>query len=532
MARTIEATICKTTLEKTHIRKGEDEVWIKDTKISGYYVREKPQGARIFVFRYKKSGKNKSITIGIDGSDGDCEWARDKAEEMRKALRTKGDPRTALEKVKEQTITVEKAVNEYTEQIKAAKKLAPSTIAEYTRALKKKVVPILGDRHVSDIAFMHIDKLHTALANTPREANNVITVFKVFLNWCRRMGYRPQGLPSVTEGLGYYEENIRERTISPDELQRLLGSLNSLYREGMVSRHFYFIVWLMVLTGARVGQIKQLRWGQVDFEKGTIELKPKDTRKKRSRRRPKKDTRRLTGWTLKLMNELLETRDETCPWVFPAETQSGHFEAIKRPWSTLLKAAGISGLVRHDLRHHYATEALEAGIHPKVTSDITGHAQEVINQEFYQITRNEVARRAQVKLSKWIIKKGGAEPVVPPQTEASPGPKGDSADTEGPVPSSRIAKDGRRPMKPSRYPNKEVLQQMVNEKPVTVIAKELGLSDNAVARHCKKLGIVKPGRGDWTKMKAGIRINPAKNGHELGSQEKPGKPSAKTGSED
>jgi hypothetical protein len=261
-------------------------------------------------------------------------------------------------------------------------------------------------------------------------------------------------------------------------------------------------------------------------------LKPKDTRKKRSRRRPKKDTRRLTGWTLKLMNELLETRDETCPWVFPAETQSGHFEAIKRPWSTLLKAAGISGLVRHDLRHHYATEALEAGIHPKVTSDITGHAQEVINQEFYQITRNEVARRAQVKLSKWIIKKGGAEPVVPPQTEASPGPKGDSADTEGPVPSSRIAKDGRRPMKPSRYPNKEVLQQMVNEKPVTVIAKELGLSDNAVARHCKKLGIVKPGRGDWTKMKAGIRINPAKNGHELGSQEKPGKPSAKTGSED
>ncbi len=38
--------------------------------------------------------------------------------------------------------------------------------------------------------------------------------------------------------------------------------------------------------------------------------------------------------------------------------------------------------------------------------------------------------------------------------------------------------------------------------PVTAIAKKLGVSDTAVARECKKHGIVKPGRGDWAKAKA------------------------------
>lgn len=128
-------------------------------------------------------------------------------------------------------------------KIAAGGKHAPGTVAEYTRILNKKVVPVLGERHVADIAFKHVEKLHISLKETPRDANNVVTVLKVFLGWCRRMGYRPTGLPSVTEGL-----------------------------------------------------------------------------------EPKKDVRRLTWVTLRIMQHLHETRDEECPWVFPAETQSGHIE--------------------------------------------------------------------------------------------------------------------------------------------------------------------------------------------------------------
>ena len=38
-------------------------------------------------------------------------------------------------------------------------------------------------------------------------------------------------------------------------------------------------------------------------------------------------------------------------------------------------------------------------------------------------------------------------------------------------------------------------------KPTTSIAKDLGVSDKAVEKHVKKLGLTKPPRGYWVKQK-------------------------------
>lgn len=51
------------------------------------------------------------------------------------------------------------------------------------------------------------------------------------------------------------------------------------------------------------------------------------------------------------------------------------------------------------------------------------------------------------------------------------------------------------------WPGKEELQKLVWEKATTKIAKELGVSDKAVEKRCKKYGIEKPPRGYWTKNK-------------------------------
>jgi hypothetical protein len=49
---------------------------------------------------------------------------------------------------------------------------------------------------------------------------------------------------------------------------------------------------------------------------------------------------------------------------------------------------------------------------------------------------------------------------------------------------------------------KEILQQLVWEKPSIEIARELDVSDSAIAKRCKKLGIKKPGPGYWAKQHA------------------------------
>jgi len=52
------------------------------------------------------------------------------------------------------------------------------------------------------------------------------------------------------------------------------------------------------------------------------------------------------------------------------------------------------------------------------------------------------------------------------------------------------------------WPDKETLAKLLWEKPATQIAAELGVSDTAVKKHCRQLGITKPPRGYWAKLAA------------------------------
>lgn len=57
---------------------------------------------------------------------------------------------------------------------------------------------------------------------------------------------------------------------------------------------------------------------------------------------------------------------------------------------------------------------------------------------------------------------------------------------------------GRRKVK---RPLKEELEKLIWEKPTTTIAKEFGVSDQAVAKWCRLYNIKKPPRGYWSKLK-------------------------------
>ena len=52
------------------------------------------------------------------------------------------------------------------------------------------------------------------------------------------------------------------------------------------------------------------------------------------------------------------------------------------------------------------------------------------------------------------------------------------------------------------WPTAEVLKEDVWSRPATSIARDLGVSSNAVKKHCRKLGITLPGRGYWQKQES------------------------------
>jgi hypothetical protein len=56
------------------------------------------------------------------------------------------------------------------------------------------------------------------------------------------------------------------------------------------------------------------------------------------------------------------------------------------------------------------------------------------------------------------------------------------------------------------WPSKEEIEKLVWEKPIYILCKELGVSDNAVIKHCKKFDISRPPVGYWLKITQGTQM--------------------------
>lgn len=59
-----------------------------------------------------------------------------------------------------------------------------------------------------------------------------------------------------------------------------------------------------------------------------------------------------------------------------------------------------------------------------------------------------------------------------------------------------------------QYVTKSELEQLVWSMPTVKVAKLYGVSDSAVGKKCKNLGIKKPPRGFWAQVQAGKRDHP------------------------
>jgi integrase len=60
-----------------------------------------------------------------------------------------------------------------------------------------------------------------------------------------------------------------------------------------------------------------------------------------------------------------------------------HPGTFERTFDRLAAQAGLPPIRLHDLRHTFATLALSAGVHPKVVSEILGHASISITLDTY-----------------------------------------------------------------------------------------------------------------------------------------------------
>ena len=122
------------------------------------------------------------------------------------------------------------------------------------------------------------------------------------------------------------------------------------------------LIRLLILTGARRGEILSLKWGEVNFERGCLELSDSKTGEKEVF---------LPPAALQVLHEL--PRVESNPHVIVGARQGAHLVNIKDPWSIIRSAAGLDDVRLHDLRHSFASVGARGGMSLPVIGALLGH---------------------------------------------------------------------------------------------------------------------------------------------------------------
>jgi integrase len=149
--------------------------------------------------------------------------------------------------------------------------------------------------------------------------------------------------------------NQRERVLSDEEESRLFEALvdNQLVKN---------IVIVAINTGMRRGEIFNLKWFDVDFGRGLIQIRESKSGKKR-----------IVPMNI-AVKELLNALIRNSEYVFPSPKTNGKLTDIKHSFSRALKVAGIPDFCFHDLRHTAATRMADGGADAFTLMRILGHS--------------------------------------------------------------------------------------------------------------------------------------------------------------
>ena len=157
------------------------------------------------------------------------------------------------------------------------------------------------------------------------------------------------------------------------------------------SEHVKRVVLLGLATGARIGpsELFRLRWSDVDLEHAVLRM-PQAAKGARAEGRAVPIRQDILG---QLRAWAAQDVAIQCPWV--VHYKGRPVRNVSHAWHKALQRAGIERRIRpYDLRHAFASHALDAGADLKSVADIMGHADEAMIVRFYRHTNIESLRAA------------------------------------------------------------------------------------------------------------------------------------------
>ena len=296
-------------------------------------------------------------------------------------------------------------------------KLRPTTQATYENRIYGHIIPSIGKIPISKLTQNDLQQFYAKLKRTGRKVNVELKgtgVSDRMVRSCHAL-CRSSLEKAVEERLITRNPSIgcklppkkngEMKVLTQNEIVRLL---NQAYDEG-----YYEMFLLELTTGMRRGEMLGLKWRDLNLETGELNIKRQLTTKGISVPKTKSSIRTilLPPDMLELLREMKKTAKYD--WIFPSPVKEGEPRnptAITKRFRIMLERAHCKHVRFHDLRHTFATMALENGMDVKTLSAMIGHVSSETTLNIYSHVTDTMRAQAAVKIDREI---GGTDAPMP-----------------------------------------------------------------------------------------------------------------------
>ncbi len=261
----------------------------------------------------------------------------------------------------------------------------PSTANYYHRSIERHIIPRMGNVKLSQLTSRDLQKLYRDLqengrlrevqkAKKPGLSNATVRGIHMMLHNALDR--------AVKERL--ILRNLTEDCIIPkiekQEMKILHPEDMSAYLAAAEKHNALPMFYLELVSGVRKGELVALLWDDLDTANRTISVSKQAAVRNGeiTISRPKTETSiRKISIPQEAVDLLIQEHEKhpDNPYMFPSPKTGGMYypDSVVNLHKRILKDAGLEHIRFHDLRHTFATMALQNGVDVKTVSSMLGH---------------------------------------------------------------------------------------------------------------------------------------------------------------